>query len=139
MKSLIPLIGILLLAGCLPSTTKVQVLDENHAPISGFPLHFELDEGLQHTDSFGVRTTLPSNPNGVLLVGQLTKIDENTFGTRTNSQGIASISYNFKEKQPAAWRVLLLNAQELPDQKVVVIPLRNLPKGSRISVATPNP
>jgi len=141
MKSLFSLFSALLLAGCSHSTTTVRVSDAENRPISGFPLHFELDQGLQHTNALGMSksNTLPSNPNGLLLEGELTRIDERTFGTRTNSKGIASISYTFKERQPAGWRVLLLNAKELPDQSVDVIPLRDLPRGSRISVATPNP
>ncbi|MGJ8642863.1 MAG: hypothetical protein ACSHX9_05605 [Luteolibacter sp.] len=139
MKSLFTLFSILLLAGCNHSTTSVKISDEKQNPIGGFPLYFELDQGLEHSDSFGNKKTMYSNPNGLLLENELTKIDENTYGTRTNSQGFASIDYIFEEKQPAAWRVLLLNAQELPDKKVVIIPLRTLPKGARISVATPNP
>ena len=110
-------------------------------PISGFPLHFELDKGLEHTNALGMSQSsiLPINKHGVLLEGELTRIDERVYGTRTNSMGIASISYTFKELQPAGWRIWLLDAEELPDQSIDVIPQRDLPRGSRISVATPNP
>jgi hypothetical protein len=141
MKSLLSLFGTLLLLGCGTSTTTVRVSDAANAPIGSFPLHFELDEGLEHTDVFGVSksNTLPLNPNGLLIEGELTRIGERTFGTRTSSSGFASITYKFKERQPAGWRIWLLGAEKLPDQNVVFIPQRDLPRGSRISVATPNP
>lgn len=141
MKIIFSLFGALLVVGCVYSTTTVRVSDAANKPISGFPLHFELDKGLEHTTALGMNQSsiLPTNKNGLLLEGELTRIDERIFGTRTNSMGIASISYSFKERQPAGWRIWLLNAEELPDQNIDVIPQRDLPQGSRISVATPNP
>ena len=126
MKSFAAILGGLLLNACSHNTTTVRISDASGTPISGFPLHFELDQGLEQSNIFGMTENRPLNPNGLLLEGELTKIDDLTFGTITNRNGYASISYNFKESQQTA-------------QNVTVIPLHTLPKGSRISVTVPAP
>ena len=83
MKTLIALFGELLVVGCSHSATTVRLSDPSNKTISGFPLHFELDEGLEHTNVLGMSQSqiLPVNPNGLLLDGELTRIDERTYGT----------------------------------------------------------
>ena len=124
MKSFTPIMVSLLLAACSQNTTNVRISDGGGKPIRGFPLHFELDQGLEQTNIFGMSENRPLNPGGVLLEGELTRINDSTFGTLTNSMGYASISYDFKEGQQTA-------------QNVTVIPLYALPKRSRISVTVP--
>ena len=101
--------------------------------MSEFPLRFELDEGLSRTNSMGLKSgfNFSENPHS--------KNDDRTFETKTDTQGVASIHYIFKQRQPASWMVWLLHAEPLPDQNVHILPLRSLPSGSRISVAIPNP
>ena len=116
----------------------MSVRDASGAPLVGFPLRFELDQGLRQTNMLApAKFVDPSS--SVSMGAQLVEVDDHTFETRTDADGEASISYHFEDRQPPSWKVRFFNAERLPDQSVVVVPLRDLPSGARLSVATPNP
>jgi len=123
MKIPLLLACVVLLSGCY-HTTSVHITRSDGTPVADFPLLFELDQGLVHD---------PKSSPGLEEVGA------QTYEAKTDSDGVARITYRFLERQPPAWKVRLLGAQFLPDQHVGVVPLSPLPEGSRIKVATPNP
>ncbi len=109
----------LAIASCMaiPKTT-ISVRDGVGAPIANFPLRVELSDGLRRYD-------LDSR--------------EDSADIRTNDQGVATIEYMVMDRQPAEWRMFFFGAKEIGNQSIRVKPLKNLSKGSEISVSFPNP
>lgn len=117
-----------LLCGCaVPPRTTVQIVDKNGHPVEGFPIRFKLDEGVTQS-------------NFLTPVSQsLKKIDDKTYETKTDANGEAGISYYFIDRQPSDWRILLFNAKSVANMQMEVIPLMDIPKGTRIKIGIPNP
>jgi len=127
MKTLLTAVGLLAFAGCSPlPRTDIHVVDGNGAPISGFPLRLKFSDGL-----YGHSLPRPFDSVPHKDVSQLELF--------TNGEGRASVEYNFTEKQPSDWRSAFLGAERVPNQWIEIIPMRNLPKGSKITLGIPNP
>jgi broad specificity polyphosphatase/5'/3'-nucleotidase SurE len=100
-----------------PSTT-IELKSPQNEPIRNFPLRVETSKGLQITNSDGEKSSME---------------------IRTDNSGLATFSYTFKNQQPSSVQVLLSDAKAVPNQNISITPLKDLPKGSRISITIPNP
>ena len=135
MKPIIPFVCALFAVGCARYSAQVQVTDTDGDPVEGFPLRFELDDGLKRTNFLG----------GEVMVGPIDKpgadgkVRNQIYETETNDEGSASIHYDFKDRQPPDWKIGLGKEDPIPDQSIHIIPLRPLPAGSRVSITMPNP
>lgn len=138
MKPIIPFVCALLLVGCAQYSAQVQITDTAGNPVVGFPLRFELDEGLKRTNflGIGVADDPVGNPGAD---GGAPKVAKQSYETETNDKGLARIDYDFRERQPPDWKIMLGREEPIPDQSLDIIPLRSLPAGSRISFLMPNP
>lgn len=118
----------LVLTGCSPfPKTEIVVRDRQGAPLPDFPLQVDLSAGLRDGRPFNGE--LPPPDAG----------DQRTFEIRTDDAGKAAVEYDFAEKRPPDWQILLFDAEGPGNQSVTVTPLDDLPAGSRIEVSFPNP
>ena len=116
----------LFVAGCvIPPSTTVRVTDSEAKPVSDFPIRIELGPGL--------------SPGSLSDEEKRSQVSERSYDLRTDSEGAATISYWFDDRQPPRWRSRIFGAEWVPNRIIEVIPLEDLPSGSKITVGIPNP
>lgn len=91
--------------------------------MSGFPLRIEFSDGLS-----GYSLPHSFDPECV------SKLE-----LRTDEEGKATVEYRFSEKQPSEWQTVFFGADRVGNQWIEIMPMRDFPKGSTITVGIPNP
>jgi hypothetical protein len=124
MNILLAIVGLLAVTGCSPlPRTEIHVVDGTGAPLSGLPLRIEFSSGIR----------------GYPLPRSFGSESVSNLELLTDEKGKAAVQYTFSEKQPPEWQTLVFGADRVENQWIMVTPMRDLPKGSTITVGIPNP
>ena len=110
----------------MSSRLSIKAEDSDGDPLSNFPMKVTLDEGLR----------IASGPSPIRQ--KLIMSSDREMKVETDADGYAVIPFNFNERQPNSL-LILLGKSPLPSRDIEIMPLRSLPKGSKLIVSVPNP